>query len=324
MHKASFYKNNMSIMPQALKGLFIIIICIGYFSSCKTSKNQMANKSNRTLDIEGHRGCRGLMPENTLPAFMKAMQLGVNTLEMDLIISADDQVIVSHEPYFRAGISQKPDGTPVTEEEQYQLNMYEMRYDEIKTYDVGSLPDPKHPNRANVATVRPLFKDVVANVKGYCDAHNVPLPDFNIEIKRHPKYDNIYHPEAEKFASLVLDQVSTLGISEQTIIQSFDIESLQIVRSKAPDLRLALLIENEDSPEQNVEKLGFTPEIYSSYFQLVDEHLIKYAGEQNMLIIPWTVNEEADIRAMIDIGVDGIISDYPDRVINILKEYAHN
>lgn len=276
----------------------------------------------RTFDIEGHRGCRGLMPENTIPAFMKAMELGVNTLEMDLIISKDKKVVVSHEPYFKAATNLDPQGNRIPKEKELEHNMYQMTYDSIKMYDVGSLPDTNHINRANLSTYRPLFSEVVEQVKSYCLKHDLELPDFNIEIKRVPKYDSIYHPDGEEFSSLVLDQVKSLDIEKHTIIQSFDMESLQIVKRKAPNLRLALLIENNDSPQQNVQKLGFTPEIYSSYFKLLDQNVIDFCKSEGILVIPWTVNENQDIEAMLKIGVDGIISDYPDRVIEIYNKYA--
>jgi glycerophosphoryl diester phosphodiesterase len=298
-----------------------LLLLIFAFTSCQPNQNNMITK---TFDIEGHRGCRGLMPENTIPAFLKAMDLKVNTLEMDLAITADKQVIVSHEPYFRAGISMDPNGIPITKEDQLNHNMYQMTYDSIKKYDVGTLPDSNHPDRANVAAYRPLFSEVVRTVKEYCTQHDRGLPDFNIEIKREPQYDNLYHPAVEEFVDLVLAQVDQLGISDQTIIQSFDLESLQITKQKSPNLRLALLIENEDSPQVNVEKLGFIPEIYSCYFKLIDQSLMDYCKINNIAVIPWTVNKNEDIKAMIDMGVDGIISDYPNRVIEILgRDAAH-
>lgn len=277
----------------------------------------------RQLDIQGHRGCRGLMPENTIPAFLKAMEIGVNTLELDLAVTADKEVIVSHEPYFRADISMKPDGNPVTDEEQHQLNMYQMPYDSIRQYDVGSLPDPKHPNRINLKTYRPRLVDVIQSVKEYCDKQKKEMPYWNIEIKRDPKYDNMYHPNAQSFVGLVMPILKETGIWDRTTIQSFDLESLQVAHASYPILSYALLIENEKSIETNIEELGFKPDIYSCYYKLVDDHVISYAKENGIKVIPWTINDETDITAMIDIGVDGIISDYPDRVKNIWSAYAN-
>lgn len=298
----------------------IILIAI---SSCDSMK-KTESMSNKSFDIEGHRGCRGLFPENTIPAFIKALSLRVNTLEMDLVITEDNKVVVSHEPIFRAGLSIDPQGVPIIKEDQLNHNIYKMPYARVKLYDVGSLPDPNHPDRENMAVNKPLFSDVVKSAKSYCKENKMDLPDFNIEIKRDPKHDGEFHPSVNEYVDLVLEQVDILGIADQTIIQSFDIESLQVTKKKAPHLRTALLIENEDSPEANLAKLGFTPDIYSSYFKLVDEHLINLCKSKNIAVIPWTVNQEEDINNMLSIGVDGIISDYPDRVIKLYNLYANH
>ena len=98
------------------------------------------------------------------------------------------------------------------------------------------------------------------------------------------------------------------------VIQSFDPRTLQAAHTSHEDIRLVLLVENEDGPEANLERLGFTPDIYSPYFHFVNEDLISLGQEKGMYIIPWTVNRQVDILDMIRLGVDGIISDYPDSV----------
>lgn len=273
---------------------------------------------NKVIDVEGHRGCRGLYPENTLPAFQKALELNVNTLELDLAISKDHKVLVSHEPYFRSGLSIDPDGTPISKEDEKNHNIYAMDYEKVKTYDVGSLPDERYPELENVKTYKPLLKQVVDKARHYAYTFNTPFPDFNIEIKRLPEYDNIYHPDGETFVDLVLAEVKELDIFDKTIIQSFDLESLRLVKSKEPRIRTALLIENMDSIADNINKLGYKPDIYSCYFKLLKKEDIEFCRSKDILVIPWTVNENKDIRAMLDLGVDGIISDYPDRVLQIL------
>lgn len=274
------------------------------------------------LDIQGHRGCRGLMPENTLPAFKKALELGVTTLEMDLVISKDHRVVVSHEPFFRAGIAIDPNGEVIAEGTEAQHNMYALTYDEIKTYELGTVPDTNHPNRADISTYKPLFAEVIAMTKKYCVEHNQELPYFNIEIKSKPSHDGEFHPNVNTFTDIVIGQVNAGGIADKTCIQSFDIRALQHTKSVAPELTTALLIENMESPQDNVEALGFTPDIYSCYYKLVDEHLLTYCKENDIKVIPWTVNTQADMKTMIEMGVDGVISDYPDLLIETYAAYA--
>ncbi len=302
--------------------LFLLVI----LSSCGQAKqtNEAMTKVNENLDIQGHRGCRGLMPENTVPAFVKALELDVTTLEMDLVISADHQVVVSHEPYFRAGIAIDPDGNPIDESTEMDHNMYTMNYDQIKKYELGTLPDSNHVNRVNIATYKPLFSEVVKLTKQICQEKEQELPYFNIEIKSEEEHDEVYHPDIRTFTQLVVDQVQALAIEEKTCIQSFDLRALQITKEIAPELTTALLIMNRKSPTENIAELGFKPDIYSCYYKLVNDELIDYCSEENIKVIPWTVNTAADMKAMIEIGVDGIISDYPDLLIETYASYATN
>ena len=269
--------------------------------------------------MQGHRGCRGLMPENSLPAFQKAMELKVNTLEMDLVISQDEMVVVSHEPFFREGIAISPDGDTIGPKSHEQYNMFKMPYKEIKKYVIGTVPDPNHPGREDIKTYKPLFRRVVRNTQDYAHTMEQEEPFYNIEIKRHPDYDRIFHPPVDRFVDLVLAEINQLGIEEKVIIQSFDLESLRLTKTKNPRIPLALLIENEESAKTNIEALGFKPSIYSSYFKSLTQEEVDYCHEKGIKVIPWTVNSKEDINQVVALGVDGIISDYPDRVIAVVR-----
>src|SRR5688572_8669254 len=123
--------------------LFILItFIIACHATQKTEKLPLP-----AFDTEGHRGCRGLMPENSIPAMMKALEIGVSTLEMDAVITKDNQVILSHEPFFNHEITTKPNGEAVTEAEEKSLNIYRMTYSETQQYDVGLKPHPRFPNQ---------------------------------------------------------------------------------------------------------------------------------------------------------------------------------
>ena len=293
--------------------LFVLVILL--IMACQSDSNNLED-----FDVQGHRGCRGLMPENTLPAFQKALELDVNTLELDLAISKDSQLVVSHEPFFRSGLSIDPQGNPISEEDQLNHNIFQMDYDSIKQYDVGSLADDNYPERENIKTFKPLFREVYNKARHYAFIMKSKMPDFNIEIKRMPEYDGIFHPSGKTFADLVIDEIERLEIVKFSIIQSFDPESLRFVKARRPDIRTALLIENDRSVEENISELGFKPDIYSCYFKLLDEESIKYCREREIKVIPWTVNETEDMKALIDMGVDGIITDYPDRLIPLVRK----
>lgn len=282
--------------------------------------NEPTMSTQHSLDIQGHRGCRGLMPENTIPAFLKAIDIGVNTLEMDVVITKDNQVVVSHDPFLSHEMCLDPEGKEILEEEEMNWNIYEMTYEELKACDCGTKTHTRFPDQEKMEVHKPLLSEVIIAAEAYAKEKGHDPLWYNIETKTQPQRDNIYHPEPKPFTDLLLEVIDKNGITQRTTIQSFDVRTLQVIRQSRPEVKLVLLVENEDTPEQNLEKLGFTPEVYSPYFELIDDHLISFCKEKNMQLIPWTVNEKEDIRKVLDMGVDGIISDYPDRVVEMVSK----
>jgi glycerophosphoryl diester phosphodiesterase len=272
------------------------------------------------IDIQGHRGCRGLLPENSIPAFIKALELGVTTLELDLAVTKDKVVVISHEPWLSHEFCSDLDGKRIEASKEKEFNIYALNYEALKKYDCGSLPHPRFPNQQLMRVYKPSLAEMIDSVKSYCKNNNKPLPHFNIEIKREPEYDGIYCPPVEEFCELVLKVIKDKGIESKCNLQSFDWETLRICHKLAPHIPLAMLVENNLSPEDNLKKLGFTPEIYSPYFKLIDAHLLEWCRNNKIKLIPWTVNEPNDIMKVLEMGVDGIISDYPDRVILLLQK----
>lgn len=291
--------------------LTLILMTLG---SCD---NKSANM-NSNIDIQGHRGCRGLRPENTIVAFKKAMDIGVNTLELDVVVNKFHDVIISHEPFFNHEIATGPRGEIITEESEKEYNMYPMSIEEIQSFDVGIKHHSKFPAQKKVKAIKPSLREMVEEIEAYAKKENLTLPEYNIEIKRVKEHDGVYHPEMKVFADAVCTEVNKLGIAKRSTIQCFDMETLQYVHKRYPEFRLVLLIANQVPYEENISKLGFKPWAYSPYFQLVTNELVKYGKKENIKVIPWTVNEPTDIVNMIEIGVDGIISDYPDRVVELI------
>lgn len=273
------------------------------------------------LDLEGHRGGRGLMPENTIPAMLNAVRLGARTLELDCTISSDGKVVVSHDVYMNADIMLKPDGSEISKSEEKQYAIYRMTYDSIRLFAEGVKPYPQFPQQAKLRTYKPLLSDLIDSVEAYVKANHLKPVFYNMETKSTPQGDDIYHPKPEPFVALLMGVVKLKGISGRVIIQSFDPRTLQIVHRDYPAQTTALLIGNKDSYETNIANLGFIPSIYSPYYLLVNAELIKKAHDQHVAVLPWTVNEEVDMKNMAALGVDGIISDYPDRLIKLFGSY---
>lgn len=276
--------------------------------------------STKHIDIQGHRGARGLFPENTLTAFIEAVKLGVHTLEMDVVISKDHKVVVSHEPWMNELFCSAPNGQPIENGSKEKYNLYKMLYADIAKFDCGKRGNPEFPLQKAVPEHKPLLSEVFEKVDAFTKANNLPLVKYNIEIKSDPTEDNIYNPIPKVFTELVLTVLKNKNVLSRTILQSFDVRILQELKKKDPSLTLSFLVENKDSLEHNLHKLGFIPDIYAPEFILINEQLIKDLRSKNIKLITWTVNEIEDIKKMVSLGVDGIISDHPDIVINLLNK----
>jgi glycerophosphoryl diester phosphodiesterase len=301
------------IPPFGLKksclNIFLLLLLL---QGCVSSQTQM-NTQDR-FDKQGHRGCRGLLPENTLPAMLKALDLGVTTLEMDAVITQDGEVILSHEPFFNHEISTKPDGSPVTESEEKGLNIYAMPYEKVRLFDVGLRPHPRFPQQQKLAAAKPLLRNVIDSVKRYCRQKNLPFPQWNIETKSTPFTDNLYHPTPDVFVEKLVAVIRQGGIEQHAIIQSFDFRTLQYLHKQYPAIKTAMLVEDDDKRtlEKQLAALGFTPTIYSPHYSLVTPEVVKKYRDKGMKIIPWTVNDAETMKKLIALRVDGMITDFPD------------
>lgn len=277
----------------------------------------MQNK--KKIEVQGHRGARGLFPENTITSFIEAIKMGVDTLEMDVVISKDRQIVVSHEAWMNEAFCSRTDGKVMEVNSKEKYNLFKMNYIEIKEYDCGIRGNKEFPLQKKLPEHKPLLSEVINKVEAFVNKNKLPTIKYNIEIKSEEGGDNLFNPDPKTFVDFVCDEIDKYKIMERTNLQSFDIRILQEIKRKDSAMQIALLVENSDSLKINLEQLGFIPNIYSPEFCLVDSLLVQNVHELNMKLIPWTVNEASDIKKMIALGVDGIISDYPNNVIEILK-----
>jgi glycerophosphoryl diester phosphodiesterase len=265
------------------------------------------------FDIQGHRGARGLFPENTIPAFIRALELGVTTIELDVVITKDRQVILSHEPWLSSSICTDPQGKEIPEKEEKKFNIYSMTYDEVAKCDCGSRGNPRFPLQQKMAVGKPLLKDVIIAVEDYIRNNSSYEVDYNIEIKSAREGDEKFHPKVSEFSDLVYTLLDEYLPLERVVIQSFDFRVLRYWHEKYPEVRLAALVENTKSIDANLDDLGFRPSIYSPYYKLLNKERVKYLQKMKIRVIPWTINEETEMLAYKGMGVDGFITDYPDR-----------
>jgi glycerophosphoryl diester phosphodiesterase len=289
----------------------LIVSIVFTFMACHTAK-QTTTAMKIQLDKEAHRGGRGLMPENTIPAMLHAIDLDVTTLEMDTHISKDGQVVVSHDPYFNENFSTTPEGKSLTKEESRQRLLYTMTYDSIAKYDVGLKPYSTFPQQQKMAVHKPLLSALIDATEAYAKQNGKTIA-YNIEIKSKQGGEGKLHPPVEEFVDKVMQVINKKDIASRTIIQSFDLRALQVMHRKYPQLATSLLIEANEktSLDEQLQQLGFTPSAYSPNFALVTPSLVQQCHDKKMKIIPWTVNDLAEMKRLQQMGVDGIISDYP-------------
>jgi len=288
------------------------------------------------FDLQGHRGARGLHPESTLEGFRNALALGVSTLEMDVGTTRDGVVVVHHDEMLHPHIARKPDGKWVAAPGPALLTL---SWDELSRYDVGRLA-PGSPYAKRFPDQQPRDGSRVprlADVLAASEAQTGARMHYNVETKLSP--DAPQHTIGPvKLADALLRELREAGVQERATVQSFDWRSLRHVQRVSPETPTACLT-SEEADEDTVQRgvAGASPwtagldvdefdgsvprlvkaagcGIWSPDFEHLDAAALALAHELGLRVIPWTVNEPADIAAMIDLGVDGIISDRPDRV----------
>jgi glycerophosphoryl diester phosphodiesterase len=254
-------------------------------------------------EIHGHRGARGLLPENTIAAFEKAIELGV-VLELDVQVTRDRRLVVHHDARPNSKLCRQDDGGPVPDRLFRDLD-----YADLARIDCGSRPPKDVPEQRPVPGARiPTLEEVLRL------ANAAPHPvELNVEIKIKNPADTI---PVDEFARRVVAAVREAGLTDRTTIQSFHPPALLEVGRIAPELRTAILVRLRSDYRRLLDESGAT--ILSPSFQGLREEDVQAFQEQGYRVVPWTVNKEGDLRRMISWGVDGIITDYPDRARSLL------
>lgn len=289
-----------------------LLLFFAVLFGCKIKKNELPKQH---VEVQGHRGDRGNFPENTIPAFLSAINKGADVLEMDVVISKDKKVVVSHEAFMSSLYVQTPDGRAIAKEKEKTYTLYSMNYDSIKKFDSGSKGNPLFPHQKKLKTHKPLLVEVIDSVEKNIAEGKYKRVTYNIEIKSEKEQYGISQPQPEEFVDLVMKVIQENGIEAFMNIQSFDPHILNVLHKKYPKVKIALLTAKAGI-DKNLKKLTFTPQFYSPNYQLVNPAFIDSLRAKHIKIIPWTVNNKADIKTMLDLKVDGIITDYPERILD--------
>jgi glycerophosphoryl diester phosphodiesterase len=292
----------------------------------------------QAFDLQGHRGARGLAPENTLAGFAKALEIGVSTLELDLGLSADGVVVVHHDARLAPETTRGSDGEYLSE---VGPPLRKLTFTELSRYDVGRLK-PRTPYARRFAAQQPVDGariPTLAEVFELAKRAGAGHVRFNIETKLAPgSHDS---PEPEPFARAVLEVVRGAGMEARVTVQSFDWRTLVVFAALAPDIPRACLTSEGhfdtmqrglDGPSPWTAGLDIDAHggsvmtlvkaagcrIWSPSFRDLTEERLRRAKELGLEVLPWTVNNAESMAQLVEWGVDGLITDYPDRARAVL------
>jgi glycerophosphoryl diester phosphodiesterase len=316
----------------AVRAFAIAAITYGFFGSGVAMAFENMTFENVAFDIEAHRGGRALFPENTLQSFANALTMGVDTLELDIGVTQDGAIVVSHERGLNPDLARNADGVYVAPP---GIPFVRLRLADVKKYDVGQIRPgsayaAQFPDQHAVpGTPIPTLAEVFGLVRKSGDSH----VRFNIETKIDPNHPE-ESPDPQRFVTLLLDLLEVQKFSDRVMVQSFDWRTLQIVQKLAPAIPTVYLTQQKGSgatiflDRASDWTAGFNPgefgksvprtikaaggAIWSPFFGDVDSALISESHRLGLAVVVWTVNKPEDMARMIDIGVDGIISDHPD------------
>ena len=273
------------------------------------------------LDVQAHRGGAGLMPENTISAMKNAIKMGVNTLEMDLNISKDGKVVVSHDRYFHSRYAVRPDGTEIDANDPKEY-LYTMPYDSILKYEVGMRPSAVWPEKKNIAEVKPLATDLIDFAERYTKENGLSPMRYNIEIKcSDSEGEGVNWPEYHEFVDKCIELLLSKNLGSRLVVQCFDVRALNYMHEKYPHLALSYLTDTETDYDAIMNLLDFKPVWWSPNYKAIDKELVQRCHDDGIRIVPWTCDDPLEMKRMIELGVDALITNYPDRLLYITRGY---
>jgi glycerophosphoryl diester phosphodiesterase len=280
---------------------------------CGISSPALAKPAQK-IQIHGHRGARGVRPENTLPAFEYALKAGVDVLEFDLVVTKDDQLVVSHDAHINPVICVGPKGQPVAKD----TPIRQLTLAQVRKYDCGSKQNPRFPDQVLVPGTRiPTLEEVLKNVK----ASKHPAAKtvhFNIETKIEPARPDLY-PSPKRFAELVVQALNRAAVVPRTILQSFDARTLIAAKARDPKLRTSMLISDNAPPMVPIAK-ALKAEFISPHHLWITAEEVSKLHAAGVQVVPWTANSPEAWQRLVKLGVDGIITDYPGRLTAWMKK----
>ena len=272
----------------------------------------MSTIAQNTIMVVGHRGCRGVMPENTIEGFREAIKRGVDGIEWDVVVNNQGQLVISHEPYFHKDFCFNSQGDPIEDETRY--NIYRMSQMQIKGFDCGTKFHKGFPEQQKIKASKPLLKEVINMVP------EIRSKRIFFEIKSDEPEYGISQPFPEDYVSLILNEVSRYKL-RSICYMSFDKNILEELHKLDPRLNLVYLSEKKGI-KKSLKELSFKPNSVGLYYRTINKRTVNILRDLDIGIYAWTVNEIEDGHKMMSFAIDGIITDYPRRIIEARSTYS--
>jgi glycerophosphoryl diester phosphodiesterase len=254
----------------------------------------------------GHRGCRGLMPENSIESFHKAIDLDVDGIELDVVVNKDRQLVISHEPYFKTSFCLDPNGMKINNEKRW--NIYELSQAEISQFDCGSKIHPNFSQQAKFSSSKPLLQELFNKV----DLSNTTIL---FEVKSKSTEYGISQPLPSEFVKLIAVEIANFSYRDNIVFMSFDKQILEEIHLQLPTYKCIYLTYLPFvKAKKFVNQLTFKPYGLGMFYKTISGSDARYLHENNMKLFAWTVNKLRIKKKLIRNKVDGIITDYPDLI----------
>ncbi|HEY0610324.1 MAG TPA: glycerophosphodiester phosphodiesterase family protein, partial [Chitinophaga sp.] len=208
-----------------------------------------------------------------------------------------------------------PDGSDIPAADKDKYTFYQMDYANIRPFIIGEKSYPAFPEQQRMRSYAPTLSEMIDSVEAYTKAHHLPPAYYLLEIKSSEKTDGTEQPAPEEYMRILMEVKELQPLGNRLLIQSFDMRPLQVLHRTHPHIKLGFLTSDKKATfEQHLEQLGFTPFFYNPEYHLVTPELVNKCHAKHIRIVPWTVQDPAEVKKLATTGVDGIITDYPNRL----------
>lgn len=259
--------------------------------------------------IIGHRGCRGIMPENTIPAFQKAIELGADGIEWDVVVNKDKQLVISHEPFFQSSYCLDSNGNEIKNESDF--NIYNLTQEQIEKFDCGSKGNSKYPDQEKFKVSKPTVQEAFKIL-------NLENKTLLFEVKSEEKEYGKTQPYPEDFVQIILKEVENYKWKDNIVFMSFDSNIINEINKQNSSLKCVYLTYSPFvSLKKSLKDLDFKPYAVGMFHPTISKKEIKYAHENNIKVFAWTVNKEKDASHLKNLGIDALITDFPNIFLKI-------